>query len=56
MVQRLVRWEGGEPDDDEKRVLIDTMSNAITKNLMELTRRRLAEDVITQPHDTARRI
>jgi hypothetical protein len=45
MVQRPVRWEGGEPGDDEKQVLIGTMSNAITKKLMELTRRRLAEDV-----------
>lgn len=45
MVQRPVRWEGGEPDDDEKQVLIDTVSNAITKKLMELTRRRFAEDV-----------
>lgn len=45
MVQRPVRWEGGEPDDDEKQVLIDAMSNAITKKLVELTRRRLAEDV-----------
>jgi hypothetical protein len=45
MVQRPVRWEGGEPDDDEKQALIDTMSNAITNKLIELTRRRLAEDV-----------
>ena len=45
MVQRPVRWEGGEPDDDEKQTLIDTMSNAITNKLIELTRRRLAEDV-----------
>jgi hypothetical protein len=45
MVQRADRvgdQEGEEPDDDEKQVLIDTMSNAITKKLMELTRRRLA--------------
>ena len=45
MVQRPVRWEGGEPDVDEKQVLIDTMSNAITKKSMQLTRQRLAEDV-----------
>ena len=45
MVQRPVRWEGGEPDNDEKQALIDTMSNAITNKLIELTRRRLAEDV-----------
>jgi hypothetical protein len=45
MVQRPVRWEGGEPDADQKQALIDTVSNAITKKLMDLTRRRLAEDV-----------
>ena len=45
MVQRPVWWEGGEPDADQKQALIDTMSNAITKKLMDLTRRRLAEDV-----------
>jgi hypothetical protein len=45
MVQRPARWEGGEPDDDEKQVLTEAMSNAITKKLVELTRRRLAEDV-----------
>lgn len=45
MLQRPVRWEGGEPDDDGKQVLIDSISNAITKQLMDLTRRRIAEDV-----------
>ena len=45
MLQRPVRWEGGEPGDDEKQAIIDTASNAITKKLMDLTRRRLAEDV-----------
>jgi len=45
MLQRPVRWEGGEPDDDQKQVLIDGMSNATTRKLMQLTRRRLAEDV-----------
>lgn len=25
LAQRPVRWEGGEPDDDEKQALIDTM-------------------------------
>lgn len=44
MLQRPVRWEGGEPDDDDKQALIDAISNAITKGLMELTRRRIAED------------
>ena len=44
MLQRPVRWEGGEPSDDEKQAIIDTASNAITEKLMELTRRRLAED------------
>jgi hypothetical protein len=45
MLQRPVRWDGGDPGDDQKQVIIDTASNAITKKLMDLTRRRLAEDV-----------
>jgi len=45
MQQRPVRWEGGDPTDDEKQVIIDTVSTAITMKLMELTQRRLAEDV-----------
>jgi hypothetical protein len=45
MLQRPVRWEGGEPTDDEKQVIIDTASTEITRKLMELTHRRLAGDV-----------
>ena len=45
MLQRPVRWEGGEPTDDEKQVIIDTASAEITRKLMELTHRRLAGDV-----------
>lgn len=44
MLQRPVRWEGGEPDDDQKQVLIDGVSNALTGKLTELTRRRIAGD------------
>lgn len=45
MLQRPVRWEGGEPDDDERQAVIDSMSNAVTKKLIDLTRRRIVEDV-----------
>ncbi|HEY0693861.1 MAG TPA: hypothetical protein VGD71_33055, partial [Kribbella sp.] len=45
MLQQPVRWEGGEPSDDDKQVIIDAMSNAVTKKLMDLTRRRIVEDV-----------
>lgn len=44
MLQRPVRWDGGEPNDDDKQLIIDAMANAITKKLMDLTRRRIAED------------
>ena len=44
MLQRPVRCEGGEPDDDQKQVLIDGVSNALTGKLTELTRRRIAGD------------
>jgi hypothetical protein len=45
MLQRPVRWEGGEPDEDEKQQLINEISNAITKELFSLTERRLKDDV-----------
>ena len=44
MLQRPVRWDGGEPNDDDKQRIIDALANAITKKLMDLTRRRIAED------------
>lgn len=45
MLQRPVRWESGEPDDDGKQAIILAISNAITEKLMQLTRQRLADDV-----------
>lgn len=45
MLQRPVRWENGEPSDDEKQAIIDAMSNAVTNKLVELSKRRLGEDV-----------
>lgn len=45
MLQRPVRWEGGEPDDDQRLTIIDQISNAVTQGLFELTTRRLKEDV-----------
>lgn len=45
MLQRPVRWEGGEPTDDERQTIIDEVSNAVTKKLMDLTRQRMKEDV-----------
>ncbi len=44
MLQRPVRWEGGEPSDDEKQELINGMSNAITKRLFALTQQRIKDD------------
>lgn len=45
MLQRPVRWEGDEPDDDVKQVIIDEVSNAITRRLFVLTTQRIADDV-----------
>ncbi|TYB38296.1 hypothetical protein FXF50_11660 [Micromonospora sp. AP08] len=45
MLQRPVRWDRGEPSDDEKQIVIDDVSNAVTKKLMDLTRRRMQDDV-----------
>ncbi len=44
MLQRPVRWEGGEPDDDAKQVIIDDTANAITKRLFALTQERIKDD------------
>ncbi|TWD54058.1 hypothetical protein FB478_103478 [Arthrobacter sp. AG367] len=45
MLQQPVRWEGGDPSDDERQAIIDEVQNAVTKKLMRLTRQRLREDV-----------
>jgi hypothetical protein len=44
MLQRPLRWDGGVPSDDERQTIVDEISNAITKKLMELTRRRIMDD------------
>ena len=45
MLQRPERWSGGEPSDDEKLATLDALSNAVTNRLVELTKRRLRDDV-----------
>jgi energy-coupling factor transporter ATP-binding protein EcfA2 len=45
MLQQPVRWEGGDPSDDERQAIIDEVQNAVTKKLMHLTRQRLKQDV-----------
>lgn len=45
MLQRPERWSGGEPSDDEKQVTLDALSNAVTNRLVELTKRRLRDEV-----------
>jgi hypothetical protein len=44
-VDRRVDYQGRHRESDSLQVLIDTVSNALTKKLIELTRRRLAADV-----------
>jgi hypothetical protein len=45
MLQRPERWSGGEPSDDEKQATLDALSNAVTNRLVELTKRRLRDEV-----------
>ena len=45
MLQQPVRWEGGEPSDDERQTIIDDVQNAVTRRLFDLTRQRLKDDV-----------
>lgn len=45
MLQRPERWSGGEPSDDERQATLDALSNAVTNRLVELTKRRLRDEV-----------
>ncbi|MBM9437235.1 ATP-binding protein [Actinacidiphila bryophytorum] len=45
MLQRPERWSNGEPGEDEKQVTLDTLSNAVTNRLVELTKRRVRDEV-----------
>ncbi|EYR65214.1 hypothetical protein N866_00025 [Actinotalea ferrariae CF5-4] len=45
MLQRPERWSGEEPGEDEKQANLDALSNAVTNRLVELTKRRLRDDV-----------
>ncbi|MFJ9936409.1 hypothetical protein ACIRSJ_25225 [Streptomyces virginiae] len=45
MLQRPLRWEGGEPTEDERQAVIDEISGAVTGKLYALTHKRLKEDV-----------
>ncbi|MFD5616910.1 hypothetical protein [Streptomyces yangpuensis] len=45
MLQRPLRWEGGEPTEDERQAVIDDISGAVTAKLYELTDKCLKEDV-----------
>lgn len=45
MLQRPVRWDHGEPSEEEKQAIIDALSNAVTNKLVELSQRRLRDDV-----------
>jgi hypothetical protein len=44
MLQQPLRWDGGEPDDDVRQVIIDEVCTAVTHRLFKLTRERIAED------------
>lgn len=44
MLQRPVRWQNGEPTEDERQQLINEVSNAITKKLFALTSERIMDD------------
>ena len=45
MLQRPERWSGGEPSEDERQATLDALSNAVTNRLVELTKRRLRDEV-----------
>ncbi|QHN32409.1 hypothetical protein GII32_20250 [Gordonia amarae] len=45
LLQRPKRWTNGEPNDDEKQVALDSISSKLTSELVDLTRRRLRDEV-----------
>ncbi|WP_405532570.1 hypothetical protein OG592_34585 [Streptomyces avidinii] len=45
MLQRPVRWEGGEPTEEERQAVINEISGAVTGRLYALTEQRLKDDV-----------
>lgn len=47
MLQRPVRWDGGDPSDDERQAITDELSNAMAQQLFGLVERRLRDDVRT---------
>jgi hypothetical protein len=44
MLQRPVRWENGDGDDETQQLVISAISQAVTRRLIQLTRKRLMED------------
>lgn len=47
MLQRPERWSSGEPGEEVKQAILDALSNAVTNRLIELTNRRLRDEVRT---------
>lgn len=45
MLQRPERWTSGEPAEEQKQATLDALTNAITSRLVELSRRRLRDEV-----------
>ncbi|MFD5258715.1 hypothetical protein ACFWM5_38625 [Streptomyces bobili] len=45
MLQRPVRWEEGEPTEEERQAAIDEITSSVTGKLYTLTTQRLKEDV-----------
>jgi hypothetical protein len=41
MLQQPVRWEGGEPTEEDKQQVIDGFANAVAKEVYELSARRI---------------
>ncbi len=45
MLQRPEKWSNGEPNEDQKQAILDELSNAVTSRLIELSKRRLRDEV-----------
>jgi len=47
-IQSPVRWDGPEPDDDEKQSVFDRLAEAISSRALELVTRRIRQERIEQ--------
>lgn len=44
LIQNPIEWKGGEPSDDEKQALFETLANELSRRLLDLAQHRLSDE------------